>query len=233
MREVNSGERRQMTDDGMRLLNPLPWAIWLLTLTIAGVELVLWAAEHGLVNWSGSMAWRVQAITRFGISPALQHWMVETGQMPAEQLARYLAFGLIHQGPAQAALVVVISAALGKHCAEALGSTRLLLCLALAQATGGFAFGLGAAPDAWLIGGYPLIFALAGSYGWLVWYAAESAPARLRAIGLVAVLILGRLLLAALVGGGLDWIADLTACLAGAVLTALLRPGLRARLRQR
>lgn len=222
-----------MTDDGVRLLNPLPWAIWLLTLTIASVELVLWAAEHGLVNWSDSAGWRLQAITRFGISPALQHWMLETGQWPPAQLARYLAFGLTHQGPAQAALVIVITAALGKHCAEALGSARLLLCLALAQALGGFAFGLVAPPDAWLIGGYPLIFALAGSYGWLSWHAAQSPNARLRAIGLVSVLILGRLLLAALVGGGFDWTADLTACLASAALTAWLRPGLRSRLRQR
>ncbi len=221
-----------MTDDRSAALTPLPWGVWLLTLTIAGVELVLWAGAHGLVNWSGSAGWRTQALVAAGISPAAQGWMVETGQMPLPHLARYLAYGLVHLGPAQAALVVVITAALGKYCAERLGSARLILLLACAQAMGGFAFGMVAAPDAWLIGGYPLIFALAGCYSRLAWQEAETRPARLRALGLVAVLIAGRLALAVLTGGGMDWTADLMACIAGAGLAALLQPGLRARLRR-
>ncbi|WP_071799170.1 rhomboid family intramembrane serine protease [Natronohydrobacter thiooxidans] len=214
------------------VLNPLPWSVWLLTLAIAGVELVLWAGAHGLVNWAGSPGWRAQALALAGINPGLQGWMVETGQTPLPHLARYLGFGLVHQGPLQAALVIVITAALGKVCAEGIGSLRLLLVLAFAQAAGGFAFGLAGSPDAWLIGGYPLIFALAGCFAGQVWHGESSALSRRKALGLVAVLILGRLALAALVGGGMDWIADLVACLAGYALGRVLRPGLRARLRR-
>ena len=221
-----------MTEDSGAALNPLPWGVWALTLAIAGVEMVLWAGAHGLVNWAGSAGWRTQALVAVGISPAVQGWMVETGQTPLAHLVRYLAFGFVHLGPAQAALVVVITAALGKYCAERLGSLRLLLLLACAQAAGGFTFGLVAAPEAWLIGGYPLIFALAGAYGWLAWHAAHGMAAQWRAVALVAVLIIGRLALAALVGGGADWVADLTACAAGAALAPILRPGLRARLRR-
>lgn len=213
-------------------LNPLPWSVWLLTLAIAGVELVLWAGAHGLVNWSGSSGWRVQALALAGVNPGVQAWMIETSQTPLPHLARYLGFGLVHQGPLQAALVVVIIAALGKVCAERIGSLRLLVVLALAQAAGGVMFGLVAAPDAWLIGGYPLIFALAGCYAGQVWHEEHDPTSRRKALGLVAVLILGRLLLALLVGGGLDWTADLAACVAGYALGRALRPGLRARLRR-
>lgn len=213
-------------------LNPLPWSVWLLTLAIAGVELVLWAGAHGLVNWAGSAGWRLQAMALAGINPGVQAWMIETSQTPLPHLARYLGFGLVHQGPLQAALVVVIVAALGKVSAERIGSLRLLLVAALAQAAGGFAFGLVAAPDAWLIGGYPLIFALAGCYAGQVWHGDSDTDSRRKALGLVAVLILGRLALAALVGGGMDWIADLAACVTGYALGHTLRPGLRARLRR-
>lgn len=213
-------------------LNPLPVAVWAVVLAIAGIELVLWAGAHGLVNWAGSAGWRAQALVAVGITPDLQAWMLEARQAPPEHLLRYLGFGFVHLGPLQAALVVVITAALGKYCAECLGSWRVLLLLALSQAMGGFAFGLVAQPGTWLIGGYPLIFALAGCYAALVWASGDDGGARLKALALVGVLLTGRLALAAFMGGGADWVADLVACAAGYALGHFLRPGLVARLRR-
>ena len=60
----------------------------------------------------------------FGVNPDLQGWMWDTGRYPAEGLWRYMAYGFFHLGPMQAMLVVVITAALGKACAERLGSGR-------------------------------------------------------------------------------------------------------------
>ena len=221
-----------MTDARARILNPLPFAVWLLVIAIASVELVLWAGAHGLVNWAGSAGWRAQALVLAGITPELQGWMIETRQTPPEHLLRYLAYGFVHLGPAQAGLVVVITAALGKVCAEALGSARVLAVLALSQVAGGLAFGLLADPGAWLIGGYPPIFALTGCYEGVVWHGAGERRARITALGLVFVLISARLVLALVVGGGMDWVADLVACLAGYGLGRLLRPGFIRRFRR-
>lgn len=207
------------------IVNTLPWAVWLLTLGVAGVELVLWAGAHGLVNWAGSAGWRAQALVAFGISPELQGWMWDTGRYPPERLWRYLAFGFFHLGPMQAVLVIVITAALGKACAERLGSAKVLVLLLLAQATGGVAFGLVADPGAWLIGGYPMIFALAGAYGALL---------RTRAaLFMVATLVVARLGLSAMAGGGMDWLADLTALGMGAAMAQALDGPVLARLRRR
>ncbi len=223
-----------MTQDPLStpVFNPLPVAVWVLVLAIGAVELVLWAGAHGLVNWSGSAGWRVQALVTFGVSPEVQGWMLETRQFPPEHLIRYLAYGFVHLGPAQAALVVVITVALGKYCTERLGSLRMLAILALAHALGGFAFGLIAAPGTWLIGGYALIFALAGTYAGLVWSGAEGRRARIGALVLVGVLLSGRIMLVALMGGGADWVGDLVACVAGYALGHVLRPGVLARLRR-
>lgn len=207
------------------ILSPLPWAVWLLTLGVAGVELVLWAGAHGLVNWAGSAGWRAQALVLFGISPDLQGWMWESGRYPAEGLWRYLVYGFFHLGPMQAALVVVITAALGKACAERLGSLKVLVLLLVAQTAGGVAFGLVAGPGAWLIGGYPMIFALAGAYAALL---------RSRhALFMVAALVVARLVLTAMAGGGMDWLADLTALGMGAVLARVLDGPILVRLRRR
>ncbi len=221
-----------MSDDNSAMLNPLPWAVWLLVLAITGVELVLWAGAQGLVNWAGSAGWRTQAVTALGVTPNVQNWMLETRQTPPEHLARYIGFGLVHLGPLQAGIVVVITAALGKFCAEAIGSLRLLVILTLAQASGAVVFGMIAPLGAWLIGGYPLIFALAGCFAALTW--ADGADKRAQVMGavLVSVLLAGRLALALIVGGGTDWIADIVACATGAALGLALRPGLIARLRR-
>lgn len=207
------------------IVTPLPWAVWLLTLGVAGVELVLWAGAHGLVNWAGSAGWRAQALVLFGISPELQGWMWDTGRYPPEGLWRYLVYGFFHLGPMQAALVVVITAALGKACADRLGSLKVLILLVLAQAAGGMAFGLVADPGAWLIGGYPMIFALAGAYAALT--------GTRQALFMVAVLVVARLALTAMAGGGMDWLADLTALSMGTALAKGLDGPILARLRRR
>lgn len=207
------------------LLNPLPWAVWVLTLCIAGIELVLWAGAHGLVNWAGSAGWRAQALITFGITPGLQAWMWESGRYPVEGLWRYFTYGFFHLGPMQAALVVVIAAALGKANSERLGSIRVLVLALVAQATGGVAFGMAADPGAWLIGGYPMIFALTGAYAVLM--------GTRKAVFMAATLVVARLALTAMGGGGLEWVADLTAMGTGAMLARVLDGPVLARLRRR
>lgn len=210
------------------MLNPLPLAVWALILPIGLVELVLSLADAGLVNWSGSAGWRDTAVQVFGITPAVQDWMVANRALPPEHAARYLAFGFLHLGPAQAVLVMAIVAGLGTACAPVMGSARVLVVALLAQALGAGVFGMVAAQDAWLVGGYPLVFALAGLYAAVQWTGGAGA----RAFTLLGILVAGRLVLAALMGGR-DFSADLAAAAAGFALALALRPGLRVRLRRR
>ncbi len=213
-------------------LSPLPWAVWTLIIALAGIELVLWVGAQGLIAQAGSAGWRAQAWAAFAVSADLQGWMIETRQTPPRDLLRYLGYGFVQFGPLHVLLIVALTAGLGKFCAECLGSWRLLLLVALAQAAGGVSFGLFAESGAWLIGGHPLVFALAGCFLWLVQHGEAPGPARIPALALIAILVAGRIGLA-LVIGGMDWVADLTALGAGYALTSALRPGALALLRRR
>lgn len=206
--------------------------MWLLVLPIIAGELAFWAGAQGLVARPQAILWRVQAQEWVAISPALQGWMWEAAQFQPRNLARYLLFGLVQAGPAQAALVVVIIAALGKHCAERLGNARLLGMVLAAQAGGAVVFGLVAGSGALLIGGTALIFALAGCFAAIVWREAESRRALWVALALPVMLIVVRLGLA-LFAGGMVWLADITACVIALALAHLARPGLLIRLRRR
>jgi hypothetical protein len=206
------------------MLNPLPLAVWLLILPIGGVEFVLSMAEAGLVNWPGSAGWREGAVQLLGVTPQLQDWMLGSGQFPPEHVARYLGFGLVHLGPLQAVLVMAIVAGLGTGSAGVLGSARVLGVALAAQGIGAVVFGAVAAPGAWLVGGYPLAFAMAGIY-------AASTQAR-RGWQVLGALVLGRVVLAGVMGG-MDWLADLAAAGMGYGLARVLRPGLLERARAR
>lgn len=210
------------------MFNPLPLAVWLLVLPVLGVEAVLSLAEAGLVNWSGSAGWRDGAVQAWGITPALQGWMWESRSFPPDHLVRYVAFGFLHLGPAQAVLVAAIVAGLGTASAHVLGSGRVVGFALAAQAAGAVLFGIVAQDGAWLVGGYPLVFGLAGIYAAVQWH----SGAGLRAFGVLAMLVIGRLVVAALAGGQ-DFAADLAAAVVGFTLALALRLGLRVRLRRR
>lgn len=208
------------------VLNPLPLGVWALCLLVAGVEAVLWAGGAGLIAVPGAAGWRLDMVAKLAVTPDLQGWMQQTRTAPLPHLLRYLGFGMVHLGPAQAGMVLVMLAALGRVVALRLGSTGMLALLVVAQAAGAVAFGAFAPPGALLVGGYPLLFALAGA-----WVRLADPAERRRALVLVGLLLLGRGALALALGGA-EWLADLVAFCIAAFLAPVFRPGLIARLRR-
>lgn len=218
------------------ILNPLPGVVWLLLGAVAGVEAVLLAAAQGWIGGPGGIAWRVLAIERLGFAAELQGWMIEARAAPPRVLLRYLAYPWVQPGPGPAALGLVLLAALGKAVAEGQGA-RVVLAVALAvPPLAAAAFAALAGTGAWLVGVMPVVFGLAGAFARGLGQAADGA-ARRRALGLVGVLLAGRLGVALALEAGPVWAADLVALGLGWALAALLAPGalpaLRARLQRR
>jgi rhomboid protease GluP len=219
--------------------NPLPVLVWLVILTMVGIELALWLGGRGLVGGAEAVGWRLEALQRTGFSSALQAWMLENLRFPALHTARYLSYSFVHTGPLHAFLVVVLIAALGKAYGEAQGGLRLLLLTFLPPALGAAVFGLllGEHELGWLFGGMAMVFGLAGGLTWQRWRTADLRPAQLRLGAVIGALLLARLAVGLVIEPGHGWLAEFAAFVIGFALAAGTAPGrwqtLRARLLQR
>jgi rhomboid protease GluP len=215
-------------------LNPLPGAVWLLLLAVAGAEVVLLAATAGWIGGPSAIGWRLEAIQRFAFSGAIQEWMTDNARAPLRHLLRYVTYPFVQAGPMPAVFVLAMLAGLGKAVGDGLGPVRLLVAALLPPIVAAVVFGLilGGHELAWLIGAWPMVFGLVGAYTWMLWERAGGDGARQRrAFGLIGVLMLARLGFGLLAETGHGWIADLVAFGVGLGLAAITRPGSWTRLR--
>jgi rhomboid protease GluP len=206
-------------------MNPLPPLIWLVLLAMALIEAVLWLAGQGFVGGPQGLGWRMEVIQRFAFSAEVQAWMLETHRAPVDHLWRYISFSFLHGQPAQAALSLVLLAAMGKFVGERLGTVRLAVLLVVPPIVGAAVFGLVMASDplGWLFGALPMVFSLIGAFTFLRWQGATTQQEARKAFSLIVVLMLARLAMGFMVEAGSGWIADLVAFALGFALTASMQ----------
>ncbi|MCC0072016.1 MAG: rhomboid family intramembrane serine protease [Rhodobacter sp.] len=230
-----------MTDTDLNAapFNRLPWAVWLLILAVLGVEAVLSLADLGLVGGAQGIGWRIAAIQDHAFSSAIQQSMIDGHHYLPRFLMRYVTFSFVAGNLMHALFGAVLIAALGKAVAEAFGNLRFLVLALAVPVVAAFVFGLVTAQDqlGWLFGAMPMAFALVGGFTWLkVHEAGADRARRLRAFGLIAMLLLARLAFGLLAEGGPAWLAEFAAfALAYGASALVLGPGswqrTRARLR--
>lgn len=207
-------------------LNPLPWVVWALALPIIAMEVVLGLGARGLVGGPEAIGWRLQAIERFAFSPDVLVWMIDTGRWMPGHLVRFVAYPFVHAGFTHALFVVVFLLALGKMTAEVFRPWAVLVIYFGAAIIGALVYTLIAGGPVPLLGGYPAVYGLIGSFTFLLWVRlAGTGSAQYRAFSLIAMLMGVQLLFGLLLGGGLDWIADLAGFAAGFALSFLVSPG--------
>jgi len=215
--------------------NPLPWPVWLIVVAIAVIEAALWLGGKGLIGGPAAVGWRLEAIQQFGFSSAVQNWMLEVWRFPVMHLQRYPAFSMVHAGPLHAFFVIVLVAALGKYVAEPFGNRAFVALLAMPPMAGAAVFGLalGGNAQGWLYGGMPLVFGLVGALTWWRWQTAPDRAGRLRAFGVIGVLLAARLGFGLIAETGHGWIGELAAFGFGFALSTVVGPGRWARIRAR
>lgn len=213
-------------------LNPLPRVVVFLAVLIAGIELLFSGAEAGLFGGPGAIGWRMGAIEHWGVADGVAEWMWANGRLPPRELARLLAYPLIHYSFTHALFVVVFVLALGKMVGEIFRPAAVLAVFWGASVAGALAYV--ALLDARMIlaGGYPGVYGLIGAFSYILWMRLGAVgAARWRAFSLIGMLLAIQLLFAVLFGGSPDWIADLAGFGAGFGLSFLVSPGGPARLR--
>ncbi len=210
-------------------LNPLPLAVWLLFLALAIPELIFSAGEAGLAGGPGAVGWRLNALNTYGFSGDAFDFMVENGRLLPEHLLRFITYPFVFGTFTSALFAGVILLAMGKMVGEVLGGWAVVRMFALSGVFGALVFGL-LTDQPWLVGAYPSVYGLIGTYTFLYWQRQVSIGGpQGQAFMLIGVLMGIQLVFGLLFQVGYAWVGELAGFIAGFALTAFVVPGGMAR----
>ncbi len=218
--------------------NKLPPVVVALALLILGIELVFQAGSRGLLGGQQGVGWRLAAMREYAFSGSILDWMIETGRYPLEHLKRFVTYPFIHVSFTHAAFVLVFLLALGKMVGEVFGTLAFLLVFFLSAIVGALAYGLLLNDPSPVVGGYPAVYGLIGSYTFMLWVSLTgTGNTQYRAFTLIGFLMGLQLVFGLLFGSNKDWLADIFGFATGFFVSMLMVPGvwgrIRARLRRR
>lgn len=226
------------SDPNASPVNPLPPVVILLFFAIAGVEIVFFLGERGILGGPEAVGWRFNALQRYAFHDGVLVNIVERGRYTADDLIRFVSYSFVHASFTQTVFVCVFLLALGKLVGEVFGQLATLTIFLTSAAMGALAYGVLLDERVALIGGFPAVYGLIGAFTFTLWLKLGAlGENQFRAFTLIGFLMGIQLLFGLLFGGTRDWVADIAGFVTGFVSCFLLAPGawqaLLARLRQR
>ncbi|ARU02061.1 rhomboid family intramembrane serine protease [Yoonia vestfoldensis] len=219
-------------------INDLSPVVIGLALLIIGAEAAFQLANAGLIGGPRGLGWRMEAVGRFGFSPAVLDRVLVQGDWSVDMLMRFVTYPFVNGEIVQTAFCAALTLALGKFTSEYFGGLKVLVIYLACAIIGAVAYGLLVDGNAPLLGGFTPVYGLIGAYTYVLWLrlgqAGENQLMAFRLIGFLLALQLG---FGLIFGAGQSWIAELSGFVAGFVLAVPLAPGgwamLLARMRQR
>ncbi len=207
-----------------------PLAVGLAGLVLA-IEAVFQLGSAGLAGGAAGVGWRMSAIVAFGFHDPLFESVRSAGRFDPDVARRLVSYGLIHAGAIHALFAAVLVLALGKAVSDRFTQAAMAGLIIAGLVAGALAYGLFQNSAAPLVGLYPGIYGLIGGFTWVL-FTDGSGRARIAAFRLIGVLLTLQLVVRLLIGGGNEWIADLSGFIIGFGLSWVIGPGARARLRR-
>ncbi|MEO9572548.1 MAG: rhomboid family intramembrane serine protease [Tateyamaria sp.] len=212
-------------------VNPLPPAVWLLFLALALPELAFSLAEAGLIGGAGAVGWRLNALNDYAFSGVAFDFMVENGRLLPEHMLRFVTYPFVFGSFTSFLFAGVILLAMGKMVGDVLGGWAVALVFFLCGIFGALMFGW-ITNESWLVGAYPSVYGLIGTYTFLYWQRqVVSGGPQGQAFMLIGVLMGIQLVFGAFFQVGYDWVGELAGFVAGFAITAIVVPGGMARVR--
>lgn len=207
-------------------VNPVPAVVLALVVVIAGIELVFQLGLRGLAGGPQAVGWRLSAVNDYAFSGDILDWMLANNRWPPEHVMRLVTYPFVHGNFTHVLFVVVFLVALGKMVGEIFHPLAFLLVFFGSAIAGALAYGLLLNDPVPLIGGYPAVYGLIGSYTFLMWVRlAARGENQMRAFLLIGLLMGIQLLFGLLFGGGKEWVADIAGFATGFGLSFVVSPG--------
>ncbi len=214
-------------------VNPIPPVALIFPMLIFGVEIVLQAAEHGLIGGPLAIGWRLGLTQNYGFYDVIFEHMRENRDYSFANLLRLVSYSAVHASLAHALIASVMILALGKKVVEDFSGAAVLIIVPLSILVSALAYGLIDNSTVPLVGAFGAVYGLLGAYTWILWLQLDGkGRARWAAFRLIGFLMALQIVFYFLAGGQRDWIANFAGFLAGFALSFVLAPDARPRLRR-
>lgn len=206
--------------------NSIPPVVWVPILPILAMEIVLSLGGIGVAGGATGIGWRQEALNRFALNPAVLGDMIDSHRWNWDYASRFVTYIFVHGSFLHAVMVSVFTLALGKFVAEIFRPWAFLLIFLVSGIFGAVVYAALPGQTVWLYGGYPAAYGLIGAFTFIVWARLGLVHAnRNRAFAMVGILLGFQILLWAIFGGSLSWVADLAGFMAGFLLSFGVVPG--------
>jgi len=219
-------------------VNPLPPVVVAVAAVIFAIEILFQLGARGLIGGNEAVGWRLAAISKYSFVGDVFDQMLALNIWPAEHLMRFVTYPFVHANFTHAAFVLVFLLALGKMVGEVFSAPAFLVVFFGSAIIGALVYAVLLNDPMPLIGGYPAVYGLIGSYTFMLWVRqVVTGGPQARAFVLIGFLMGIQLMFGLLFGGSRDWVADLAGFATGFGLSFVVSPGgwarLRARMRRR
>ncbi len=224
-----------MYDPNGPVVNNLPPTVILVFLPMVIAEGFFAGAEAGL--W-GQQGIRALALQQYAYFPEVTEQAIQNGSWGLDVFWRFVTFSFININFLGALFAGVMTLALGKFVAEALGEVTFVVTFFATAAFGALIYTLLSGETYPLFGAYPAAFGMLGAFSFVMYtQAGGMASQQMRAFQLLGVLLVLNWIYVLFFGAANTWIAELAAAILGFAIAAARVPGgvdlLLSRLRQR
>lgn len=214
------------------IFNPISWVVIILTLMIVGVEVVLQLGERGIIGGVQGATWRIYLLRNFAFHDAVFEHIVQNRRVELATLWPFLTYPFLHLSIGHVAIGATIFPAMGKTISEKFSNIAVVVLFVACSVVGALVFGIFSNQSFPLVGAYPAVYGFISAYTWIEYN-------RLKALGkstwpafqLILMLLVIRAVFAIFFGMRNSWTADFSGLLTGFLLSFVLAPDGRERIR--
>ena len=212
-----------MPDTPNPAFNPLPPAVIILFLIIAGGEIYVAGAEVSL--W-GNFDARINLIRQFAFMPEGFGRALSNNILVPELFWRMMTYPFLHGSLIQGIFASVFILAMGKFVGEVLGNIAVIAIFFASAIFAALGFALFTSSSFPLFGGFPAAYGLIGAFTFVLFSrTGGQLSQQLMAFRLLGILILINFGFSLLQNGPPLWVAELSGAVTGFISAAIIHPG--------
>ncbi len=214
------------------IFNPISAVVIVLTLMIVGMEIVLQIAESKTFGTPSSATWRNYLIRHIAFHDNVFEHIVQNRRLELATIWPFFTYPFLHLSIPHAAIGATIFVVLGKTISESFSSLAVLILFLTCSFAGAVVFGIFTDAGFPLVGTYPAVYGFISAYTWIEYTRLKAEGKSIwPAFRLIVMLLVIRTIFALISGLGNSWSADLSGLITGFLLSFVLAPDGRDRIK--